>query len=260
MVEISKNVMVFDCEEQESLMLRVCNDINDFRLRNVRPSFSFFSWPVCPYRWGAGVFYAFGHDTSNSIIPIAITAKDESISDSITARARGYGRGWPIILEMVTKNGGGIPIDLGIESISGWTIAIRRMGGQPKAPKNGTDIGPELPLLLIGRDAPLTISKSRGETRSYSRADGNKQSGNRQADGYPVYPIAMLLGGITAVIGGIWQIAFRQPETMGPSLVGVMLEFAGLALFVVGTILLGLYFIPLPGAGAGMVFPSPLPT
>src|ERR1700722_18146291 len=63
MVEISKNVMVFDYEEQESLMLRVFNDINDFRLRNVRLSFSFFSWPVCPYRWGADVFYAFGHDT-----------------------------------------------------------------------------------------------------------------------------------------------------------------------------------------------------
>jgi hypothetical protein len=106
----------------------------------------------------------------------------------------------------------------------------------------------------------LTISKPRGETCSHSGADRNKPSSNDHAKGYPIYPIAMLLGGVTLIIVGIWQIAFRQPETLWRALSGAMMEFAGLSLFVAGSILLRLYFIPSPGAAAGPILSGLLPT
>jgi hypothetical protein len=113
-----KDIVVLNYKEQNPFVTRVCNDIINFRLSNSRPSLSFFSWPNCSYRWRPSVFSAFDFDTVNSVTPIAIRAKDDGISNSITTRARGYGRGEPIILEMITENGGAFL------SISGSKVSV----------------------------------------------------------------------------------------------------------------------------------------
>jgi hypothetical protein len=127
---ISKNVVVCNYKEQKPLLMR--NNVFSFPLRDVRPPASFFFWPNRPYRSERAGFFTFDCDRTHDLFPVAIMREDIGTSNSVTARARGYGRGRAIIFEMVAKNSGSIRIDLGIEGIrggrlqsAGWVVNLK---------------------------------------------------------------------------------------------------------------------------------------
>jgi len=106
-VEILENIKIFNHDKQKALMTRVCNDIGKFDLRNVWSSFPCFSWPNRPYGGSPCVFSAFSYDVTNGAAPIAIMAKDDGISNSVTARARRPSGSDPIILELIAEKQSG---------------------------------------------------------------------------------------------------------------------------------------------------------
>jgi hypothetical protein len=227
-VEIAKDVIIFYDEEKEPLMPRIRNDITEFRLINVRPSFSLFSGPNYTYGRSPTVYPAVNYDTLNSVAPITIRAKDCGIGKSITARACGSGRGGPIIPEMAAENSGDSPVYLGVESIGGWTLAIRIMSGQPEAGKKGTDIGAELAMFHVSRSEPLFASENSGGSGS-TKSQWNPHRSN------PIVQISMLAFGAGCSGIGFWQMFSPKRNQFGPLRV-VALLVVGWCLVVLGGI------------------------
>ena len=134
---------------------------------------------------------------------------------------------------------------------------LRNCGGHERVcadrlREHNPNVSPQLALLHIGGGSPLAVGESSCESSSDSGAHGNDQGCARQPGSNPVYPVAMLLGSIAAVVVGIWQIAFRDETTAGV-VCGLILEVCGLLLFVVSAILFGLQFIVLPRSSAAFM-------
>jgi hypothetical protein len=138
-MEVSKDVVILNYKKQKPPMTSVRDNIINYLLINWQDSFPFLSSPSCRDRRRPKILPASGDDIIDDVKQIAVNNKDDV--SIITARAGGYGGGGSIILEMVTENG--------MSSLRLREGAIFRLNGQPKAVKNGTNIGTDLSLLHL---------------------------------------------------------------------------------------------------------------
>jgi hypothetical protein len=172
-VAIFKDIMVLNNKEQNTSM--VLNNLTNFFLICLREPVSVFSGPIgrqCGSKiasaLGDDVFYGFGQSVVNS--------KDDIAVIEIATQAGRYGRGEPVILEVVTKYGG-INIFAGFlpcrprscAERDRWA-AIHRIGCQPEAAQNGTNVGAQLVLFGVFRDIGLIPS---GVREPVSRVNGS---------------------------------------------------------------------------------------
>jgi hypothetical protein len=158
-----KDVVVLNHKEQSTSMKGVRNNLINFFLICPREPLSVFSRPI-GRQCGSKIVSALGDDVFYGFGQSVVDSKDDITVIEIATQAGRYGRGEPIILEMVTKYGGtnlvaGLPRGEWRSCAErGRWAAIHKIGCQPEAGKNGTNVGAQLVPFDVFRDISLIPS------------------------------------------------------------------------------------------------------